>query len=70
MLWAFRPTAVWDWLNTLAATFISVVFAVALFWYQRDKADEERQGSSLSRSSPRSVRVSTCSLSVQPNSGT
>jgi hypothetical protein len=43
LLWAFRPTAVWDWLNTLAATFISVLFAVALFWYQRDKTDEERQ---------------------------
>jgi hypothetical protein len=43
LLWAFRPTAVWDWLITLAATFISVVFAVALFWYQRDKIDEERQ---------------------------
>ena len=43
LLWAFRPTAVWDWLITLAATFISVVFAVALFWYQRDKTDEERQ---------------------------
>jgi hypothetical protein len=43
LLWAFNPDAVWDWLVTLAATFISVVFAVALFWYQRDKGDEERQ---------------------------
>lgn len=28
---------------TLTATFVSVVFAVALFWYQRDKSDEARQ---------------------------
>jgi hypothetical protein len=39
----FKPDAVWDWLITLTATFISVVFAVALFWYQRDKSDEGRQ---------------------------
>ena len=37
LLWAFRPAAVWDWLITLAATFISLIFAVALFWYQEDK---------------------------------
>jgi hypothetical protein len=43
LLWAFRPPAVWDWLITLTATFISVVFAVALFWYQEDMRDEERQ---------------------------
>jgi hypothetical protein len=41
--WAFRPAALWDWLITLTATYISVVFAVALFWYQRDKSDQERQ---------------------------
>jgi hypothetical protein len=40
---AFRPSAFWDWLITLAATFISVLFAVALFWYQREKSDQERQ---------------------------
>jgi len=43
LLWAFRPTAVWDWLITLAATLISLTIAVALFWYQEDKRDEERQ---------------------------
>ena len=43
LLWAFRPDALLEWLMTLTATFISVVFAVALFWYQRDKVDEARQ---------------------------
>lgn len=42
-LWGFRPSALWDWLLTLAATFVSVVFAVALFWYQREKSNEEGQ---------------------------
>lgn len=42
-LLVFEPAALWDWLITLAATFISVVFAVALFWYQREKNDQERQ---------------------------
>jgi len=37
------PKALSDWFITLAATFISVVFAVALFWYQREKSDEERR---------------------------
>ena len=39
LIWVFKPAALWDWLITLAATFISVVFALALFWYQRDKSD-------------------------------
>jgi hypothetical protein len=43
LLWAFRPDALLHWLMTLAATSISVVFAVALFWYQREKSDEARQ---------------------------
>jgi hypothetical protein len=43
LLWVFKPDVVWNWLITLTATFISVVFAVALFWYQKDKGDEERQ---------------------------
>ncbi len=42
-LWFFKPNVLWDWLVTLAATFISVVFAVVLFWYQREKNDQERQ---------------------------
>lgn len=33
----------WDWLITFMATLISVMGAVALFWYQRDKNDSERQ---------------------------
>jgi hypothetical protein len=43
VLWAFSPDAILDWFMTLTATFISVVFAVALFWHQRDKSDETRQ---------------------------
>jgi hypothetical protein len=49
LLWAFRPDAILEWLMTLAATFISVVFAVALFWYQREKSDEARATPHLAR---------------------
>jgi hypothetical protein len=43
LLGALRPDALLQWLMALSATFISVVFAVALFWYQREKSDEARQ---------------------------
>ena len=43
LLGALRPDALLQWLMTLSATLISVAFAVALFWYQRDKSDEARQ---------------------------
>jgi hypothetical protein len=43
LLWAVRPDTLLHWLMTLAATFVSVVFGVALFWYQREKGDEARQ---------------------------
>ena len=43
LLGALRPDALLQWLMALAATFISVVFALALFWYQRDKSDEARR---------------------------
>ena len=43
LLGALRPDALLQWLMALSATLISVAFAVALFWYQRDKSDEARQ---------------------------
>lgn len=38
-----KPAVLWDWLITFVATLLSVIAAVALFWYQRDKSDSERQ---------------------------
>ncbi len=38
-----KPGVLWEWLITFMATLISVMGAVALFWYQRDKNDNERQ---------------------------
>lgn len=43
VLWVFKPALVWNWFIALAATLISVVFAVVLFWYQREKNDQGRQ---------------------------
>lgn len=43
VLVAFNRAAFWDWGITFVATLVSVVFAVALFWYQREKNDNERQ---------------------------
>lgn len=43
LVWMLKPSGMWDWLITFAATLISVIAAVALFWYQRDKNDNERQ---------------------------
>jgi hypothetical protein len=42
-LFALNRGALWDWFITFAATLVSVVSAVALFWYQREKNDGERQ---------------------------
>ena len=43
VVWEVKRAVLWDWLITFTATFISVVFALALFWYQREKNDDERQ---------------------------
>ena len=46
-LLVFNSAMLWDWVIILVSTFVSVLFAVALFWYQREKNDQERQGQLL-----------------------